>query len=240
MQYHKTIFRADYLPTLGFYDNLYALARKFEGYPDWMTDRLSVTLQNFENHCSLNLTHASYVYTQDIKGKSDEDDRRIRQVITVAADSLDQKEYRRIGFRRMYLYEVEMKFENLVSLVASKFLIENEEIKAGICPLAQDMSYVVNFSENSAEIKLRAGPISRDELELHLQPDRNNNFPVRDRLMPGVEIYRDCPAVGLFVDLDYSQQHVKLADSLKVYEAALGLHEKLTRNMVRYIFGVTK
>jgi hypothetical protein len=238
VNYYKTIFRLDYVPMLKFYDELYSLSQKFHGYPDWWTDRLSVTLQNFDLHCSLHLAHTSCVYTQDTKGDRDEDDRRIREAIDLAAASMGIAEYKRIGFRRMYLYEASMKFENLVSLFADKFLAQNEEIKAGICPEPEDVAYVVDFADGSAKIKLRAGPVRREELQLHLQPDRSNNFPGKERSMPGAEIYSSCPEVGLLIDLDYSREAVKPSEAGGVYEGAVAFHEKLGRNIVNYLFGL--
>jgi hypothetical protein len=240
MNYYKTIFRIDYVPTLKFYDGLYSVSQKFHGYPDWWTDRLRVTLQNFELHCSLHLAHSSCVYIQDTKGNKDEDDQRVREAIEVATSSMGVAEYKRFGFRRMYLHEASMKFEQLVSLFADKFLAQNQEIRAGICPDPEDVAYVVDFADGSAKIKLRAGPVKREELELHLQPDTNNNFPPKQRCMAGAEIYADCPEVGLFIDLDYSREAVHPSQALQVYNEALAFHEKLGNNIVNYLFALAR
>ena len=237
MNYYKTIFRGDYKPMLSFYDKLCSVAQAFRGYPDWWTDRLSVTLQNFELHCSVQLAHSWYVYAQDAKGDSDEDDRRIREVIEVVASSLPLTEYKRVGFRRIYFYPVSMEFENLVLVVADKLFVQNEQVKAGICPRPEDVAYAVDFGVDSAKIKLRAGPVRGEELERHLQPDRNNNFPVKERFLPANEIYSGLE-VGLLVDLDYGQETVKANETLDFYNAAVAFHEKLTKNIVSYIFGL--
>jgi hypothetical protein len=240
VNYYKTIFRADYAPTLKFYDKLYLLSQGFTGYPDWWTDRLSVTLQNFKWHCSLHLGHKLYVYAQDTKGREEEDDSRIREAIGAVSRELEIPEYRRLGLRRMYLYKVSMNFDNLVSLVARKLLAQNEEIEAGICPYPDDVAYVVDFTDGSAKIKLRVGPMKKEDLELHMQPDRGNNFPVRERSVPGSEIYSDCPEVSLFIDIDYSREGVKADDVPPFYEEGLAFHEKLGKNVVNYLFGIKR
>lgn len=237
MNHYKTIFRADYKPLLSFYDKLYSVSQVFKDYPDWWTDRFSVTLQNFEVHCSVQLAHNWYVYAQDAKGESDEDDNRIREVIEVAASSLGLAEYKRVGFRRIYFYPVSMEFENLVQVVADKLLVQNEQVRRGICPHPDDVAYVVDFGVDSAKIKLRAGPVRGEELERHLQPDRNNNFPVKERFLQANEIYPGLE-VGLLVDLDYGREAVKASEILDFYIAAVAFHEKLTKNIVNYIFGL--
>ena len=237
MNYYKTIFRADYKPMLGFYDKLYSVSQAFADYPDWWTDRMSVTLQNLEYHCSVQLAHSWYVYAQDTKGDSNEDDKRIREVIEIAAPSLGITEYKRVGFRRIYIYPVSMEFENLVMVVADKLFVQNDQIRAGICPHPEDVAYVVDFGVDSAKIKLRAGPVRGEELERHLQPDRNNNFPVKERFLPANEIYAGLD-VGLLVDIDYGRETVRESETLDFYKAAVAFHEKLAKNIINYIFGI--
>ncbi len=240
MNYYKTIFRADYAATLKFYDKLYSLSQSFQEYPDWWTDRLSVTLQNFDRHCSLHLGHKAYVYAQDTRGKGDDDDTRIRKAIDVLSEELEIARYGRLGFRRIYLQTVSMNFENLVSLFTRKLLAQNEEITTGICPHPDDAAYVVDFSEDNSSIKLRMGPMKKAELEIHLQPDRRNNFPIREQSLPGTEIYQDVPEVTLLVDVDYAREAVRAAEVLGFYEDGLAFHEKLGTNVVNYLFGIKK
>lgn len=240
MDYYKTIFRADYAPALKFYDKLYALAQGFSDYPDWWTDRLRVVLQNFNRHCSLHLGHNLYVYAQDTKGVQKDDDPRIRRAVETFSEALEVPEYRRLGFRRMYLYTVDMKFENLVSLVALKLLAQNKEIEAGICPHPEDVAYVVDYTEGPSKIKLRVGPMKKEDLELHMQPDRRNNFAPQEQSMTGLDIYADCPEVSLFVDIDYSRESVVKGQGLQFYEEALAFHVKLTGNVVNYVLGIER
>lgn len=240
MNYYKTLFRADYAATLRFYDRLYPLSQSFQGYPDWWTDRLSVTLQNFDRHCSLHLGHKVYVYAQDTKGREDDDNPRIREAIEVVSRELEIPKYQRVGFRRIYLQKVVMDFEHLVSLFARKLLAQNKEITEGICPSLDDVAYVVDYSDGGSKVKLRMGPMKKDELELHLQPDRRNNFHVLQQSLRGAEIYSDCPEVTLLVDIDYSRESVGSDDVLGFYEAGLAFHNMLTKNVVNYVFGIEK
>ena len=77
-----------------------------------------------------------------------------------------------------------------------------------------------------------------DELEAHLQPDRQNNFSINERSLPASELYSRYGEINLFADVDYSKEEVKEGELLNAYEAALSLHEKLARNVVNYVFGL--
>ena len=235
--YHKTIFRADYRPSVRFYDKLYSLAASVEGYPDWWTEGLSLTLQNYDRHCSIQLRHNFSAYGQDMKGKAEEDDTRIRQAIGLITSIPRDGEYQRVALRRMYLHPVSMTFADLVSVVGEKFLAQNAQIREGICPTPTDLSYVVDFQEASAKVKLRTGPMRRDELESHLQPDRQNNFSPKERSLSAGELYSDYAEVSLFTDVDYFEEGVKETELVGAYETALSFHEKLAKNVLNYVFG---
>jgi hypothetical protein len=79
---YKTIFRADYMPDLGFYDKLFQVASELPGYKDWVTTGLAVTLQDFDNRCSFSLAHSFFVYARDMKPQHDSkfDDERIKEL----------------------------------------------------------------------------------------------------------------------------------------------------------------
>jgi len=236
--YHKTIFRVDYRPSVTFYDKLYSAAASVKGYPDWWTEGLTLTFQNYAEHCSFRLAHNSTVYTQDLKGNPDTDDQRIRQGIEILALIPKEGDYQRAGLRRMYLAPASMIFGDLVSLVGEKFLAQTTQIKEGICPSPIDVSYVVVFQEASAKVRLAAGPMRRDELPSHLQPDTQNNFPPKERSIPVKDLYSDYPEVSLFTDIDYWREEVNATELLGAYEDALSLHQKLAQNVINYVFGL--
>jgi len=235
--YHKTIFRVDYRPALAFYDRLYSVAASMGGYPDWWTDGHSVTLQNFEDHCSFRLGYNSAVYAQDMKGSPNEDNVRIREAIVSLVSIPKDGRYQRVGLRRIYLSPTQMEFGDLVSLVADKFLRQDPEIEDGICPSPTDVSYVVVFSEASAKVNLAVGPTRRDELESALQPDMNN-FSPKERGVSVKDLYQSYPEVSLLIGIDCATEDVSPERLVGVYEDAVSLHEKLVQNVVHYVFGL--
>jgi hypothetical protein len=236
---HKAIFKVDYKPKLDFYEKLTSIASGLEEYPDWRTDRLSVTLQNLDSQCSLNLAYNSFWYVREKKEDSTEGDaKRIRAALEKVVPTLENEKFLRLGLRRIYLYAVEMKFEELVSVIDAKLFSQNEVIKGGICPLPTDVAYVVDFIDDKLKVKLKVGPVRRGELELQLQPDRNSNFPVKMRGLPGEELYADYPSISLLIDIDVSKADPRSADLPSIYENAEVVHAKLSQNVVKYVFGL--
>ena len=81
---YKTIFQARYKPSLKFYDLLFPTAQKFKDYPHWKTDRLNLTLRNFEKHFSLGIHHNNFAYEQDSDSDSDEKHNNNRAILEVS------------------------------------------------------------------------------------------------------------------------------------------------------------
>ncbi len=99
---YKTILRADYKAYLGYFDSLIPIALSLlESYPDWQTDRLSITMNNFAEWSTFFLGHNSYVYTRDMKREQarGQDEMRIREILEKAPPKLARAEYSRLGLR---------------------------------------------------------------------------------------------------------------------------------------------
>ena len=237
---YKTVFKADYKPHLGFYGKMFPIAATLTGYPDWFTTGLTVTLQNLELWSSFTLTHNAFYYIRDLKKEQSkgQDEERIKAILASVPTKMQTPLYQRIGLRSWYLYAAAMSFENLVSIVSDKFLAQNRQIKQGICPTPSDVAYNVHFLDNSLKVQLRVGPVKREELEVHFQPDRNANLPVAKRGLPAAELFADFPEVSLFIDLDVSKSDVKVADVSNAYGEAQEIHSRLSQNIVKYVFGM--
>jgi hypothetical protein len=62
---YKTIFQARYKAELKFYELLMPAAQRLHEYSHCETDRLRVTLRDFDTHCSVAIAHDSFSYEQD-------------------------------------------------------------------------------------------------------------------------------------------------------------------------------
>jgi hypothetical protein len=236
---YKAVFRADYKPSLGFYDKLFPIVSALSGYEDWITTGLSVTLQNFDARCSFTLAHNLFVYVRDMKPQRAEfDEDRIQAIIESVPKGLGIKQFQRLGYRCWSLCQVKMKFEELVFVVNDKFLLQSKEIKEAICPLPTDVAYVVHFDHGNLRVKLRIGPMKREETEAQFQPDRNTNFAVKERALPAEELFEDIPETSLLMDFDVSQNEGRVSELPKFFGEAKALQSQLSENVVKYVFGV--
>jgi hypothetical protein len=239
--HYKTIFRVDYKPSLDFYDEMHSIASKLTGYPNWQTTGLFVNLRDIEAWTSFHLAHNCFIFARDMKkeGRKGTDDERINEALEVVVPALGKPKYERIGMRCWFLQPVEMGFPELVLLTAERFLAQTKEIREGICPMPTDLAYNVHFHEGDLEVKLRVGPVRRDELEIQSLLDRNNLPPTKQAIPIG-ELLSDYPDVGLLIDIDISQANLKPDELKPSYLKANEIHVKLSRNIVKYVFGVTK
>jgi hypothetical protein len=236
---YKTIFRVDYKPTLDFYDKLFPIASKLQGYPDWVTDRLTINLKNFDEQCGFSLTHTHFVYVRDMKKEQvqGQDDKRIDAILGAVQAQMQAPKYERVGLRCWFLHSVAMSFDDLVSIISEKFFLQNKEIQEGICPHPTDVAYAVHFEDNDLEVRLRIGPLRREEIELQFQPDRGN-LPVKKRMLPPEELFSEFPEASLLMDVDISKKTVPYKALSQTYTDAQALQFKLSQNIVRYVFGI--
>jgi hypothetical protein len=236
---YKTVFKADFKPRLSYYERMFPAASSLSGYKDWITTGMAINLNDFEAWTSCSLSHESILYIRDIKEEATagQDDRRIREIIAKVPAALDLHEFKRIGLRSWYLHSVKMTFKNLVSLISDKFLVQNNEIREGICPIPSDVAYMVDFVDNGFLAKLRVGPVKRDELENQFQPNRNANLPVKLRTLPPEELFADFPETSVLIDLDVSRKDVALGDLEGMYSESQKVHATLSQNIINYVLG---
>lgn len=237
---YKTVFQANYKPTLDFYSHMYKMASGLPDYPDWITTGLAVTLQNFDDWCSVTLAHSSFMYIREIQKDNPKngDKKRIQKMLEVLVPALGVELMQRIGMRCWFLSPVEMKFDQLVEVISKRFLIDNKEIREGICPEATDVAYAVHFIDNDFKVQLRVGPMRREEIEMQFVPNRNVNVPVKKRTLPPEELFADMPDVSLLMDIDVSRTDVKSKDLPAIFEEGQKLHERLSDNIAKYVFSV--
>jgi hypothetical protein len=223
-----------------FYDKMFPIASHLTDYPDWRTDRLSMTLQNFDSWCSVNLMFNSLTYVREMKteNKKGDDSRRIKDLLKVVSSNMEIHNCVRVGLRCWFLHQVEMNFENLVALVYDKFLVDNEPIRKGICPFPIDAGYGVTFRDNGFDVRLRLGPMKREEIDLQFSPDRMSNFPVKSRAVPSEELFSWFPEVSLLMDIDVSRKDPKQIDLPNLYEEAQKIQSTVSHNIVKYVFGL--
>lgn len=101
----KAIFQVRYRPRLSFYEKLFAIAEKLEVFPHWTTNRLAVTLRDFEAHHSISLAHNATAFETD--SPDDESFALITgSVVTNLPSYVEDGAIGRIGVRRKYLSPV--------------------------------------------------------------------------------------------------------------------------------------
>lgn len=236
---YKTVFKVDFKPTLIFYERLFSIASSFTGFPNWITTGLTVTLQDFEAWCSVTLAHNTVIYIRDVKEQraQGDDERRIRAIVDNVPEKMGITELTRVGLRCWYLYPVKMTFENLTSIVADKFVVQNKEIQEGICPQPIDIAYNVHFMNNDLRVQLRVGPLAKDEIETQFQVDRNANLPVSKRVLPKEELFAAFPDVSLLIDIDVLKNEVRRGDLWQTYVNAHRTQTELSENIIKYVLG---
>ena len=234
----KTVFRVDYDATLDFYERLYpAAADVRDGYPDWETDRLKVVLKNFEDRCSLTISHAAFFYSQDHLNAVSKEEARINKVIEILPNALGKQKIKRAGLRRQYLLPVEMEYADLVQLMKGKFLTPDPLFHEGICPHFDDLQVVFTFKHSGFKM-ITIAPTFRDQLSRVLQLDVTNNFRAEDVWILTGEVFADYPLNSVYVDCDFAETDLECRALASFYQRAREEHAKLIENVQRFTLGI--
>lgn len=199
---YKVIMQVRYKPELTFYNLLYGAAKKIN-FPHWVTDRLNVTLRDYDEYCSVTISHNNFAYEQD-SGDENLEVRNINHIIDILPSELDLVESTRIGYRRRYLIPVNMSFVELNSLMNLKVYSDSLRNLVGF-PEVKDMMYRVDLTDGEFDAHLTVGPVSQTEIpqrigfneDHHINPNSKNPLP---------EIYSAYPEVAIFVDIDVYQE----------------------------------
>ena len=200
---YKVIMQVRYKPELTFYNLLYGAATKIENFPHWVTDRLNVTLRDYDEYCSVTISHNNFTYEQD-SGDGNLEVRNINHIIGILPSELDIVESTRIGYRRRYLIPVSMSFAELNSLMNLKVYSDPLRNLAGF-PQVKDMMYRVDLIDGEFDAHLTVGPVGQTEIpqrigfneDHHIDPNSENPLP---------KIYSAYPEVAIFVDIDVYQE----------------------------------
>ncbi len=237
----KTVFRIDYKPSLDFYDRLYGIAQSFSsGYPDWVTDRLKVTLRDLAARRSLLISHKASVYRQDAFDSSSKESESISRLLAELPAALGKDSFLRVGLRRKYLLPAEMEYSELVELFGKKMLSSNSEFHAGLFPRFSDLSLVFNF-QPPGFTAITVAPVFRRQLSevpqiLELQLE--DHFKAGDDKLRTGQIFEEYPLHSVFLDVDYAETNVAAAQLTPTYEAACDAHDTFVENARNYLFGV--
>lgn len=141
-----------------------------------------------------------------------------------------------MGLRRKYLIAVDMGYEDLRKLAASKLLNTNPELSQSIHQWAKDFHLV--FSAPDAGFRgLTLGPISSSQLAQFLEPD-NTNFAAGDVDLLTGKWFEDYPQTAIYVDCDYVRTEIKSDKLLDFYAEARENHKTLVENVQHYLLGI--
>jgi len=172
---HNVIFQLRYKSELSFFDLLYGAAQKFPEFANWQTDRLSLTLRNFNERRSLTISHNMLAYRQD-SSDPDLEKASIQKILAELPEGLGIESFLRLGYRKQYLVPLRMAFESLLTILQVKLLSQNEDLRVVLPEKIVDLTYRIDFAESDDQFHLTAGAARKDEIPLFLTFDRQNHL----------------------------------------------------------------
>lgn len=234
----KTIFQVRYKPMLQFYELLIPTAQKFTDYPHWNTNKLKISLFDYEKHCSLNIKFDSFTYEQDANEQHLEQ-KNISDAVKILPSSFDITNYSFFGYRKQYLIPTDMSYESIVHVLNIKFFSQNDKLKKIIPKTIADLTYKIDCVEGKYKYHFTIGPIRKNEIPRYIQPNQELHFKPLDFQNDYLEKY---PEIAILIDIDIYQNSEKyeLQDLNSFISFAQEKSINLAGDISKYIFSVEK
>lgn len=232
----KCVFQIRYKPVLSFYDRLYNKEKLFNQFPHWQTDRLKVSLRDYDKKHSLTLKHDSLTYDTDNWVKKNEE-----EIITLTSSCLDEittlDNITRLGHRFFCLAPTNINFSDLVTILNLK-LFKKDFFKSLIND-PDDSTVTITSSYKDLKYRLTVGPMKNKEvpnfinynIENHIDPNSNQKYSELSKL---VENY---PVTSLYFDIDFfTHEPLKSPNIMEFYGKTNEAFALLNKEFLRYIF----
>lgn len=232
----KTIFQIKYESKINFFDRLYKNEELIEKFPHWETDRLRVTLHDFEKKHSLTIAYNNATYDSDLYDKNNEDE-IISFLISKITNIVDDGSFSRIGLRRFYLIKQEMSFDELVEIIYLKLFTDDFQ-KLFINPI-ENSSITINANYNEYKYRLILQPIQKDEVPKLIQySDYHLERDLPKRMEELNKIFFSYPDVALLLDIDYFLVEKKLRQEslIKFWDTSRRDINHIIKNIISMIF----
>lgn len=236
---YKIIFQARYKPHLRFYNMLYDIGQKFENFPHWETDGLSLVLKDFEKRCSLGIRHDNFSYDQDSDSISQADS-NLKTVLEILPKYLEIDSYFRLGLRKKFLAPVKMSFQELVGILYLKLFSQDECLNKITPEIVYDLQYVIDSSENNLRYHIRLGPVEKKEIPRHMGLNKRHHFDPITEQKDYEEIINSYPELAVFMDIDVfqSEDEIAVTDGNIFLKDAKQRINKLVEGLIAYIFNI--
>ncbi|MCW8896953.1 MAG: hypothetical protein OQJ96_01425 [Flavobacteriales bacterium] len=233
----KAVFQVRYTPDLEFYNQMYSHTKLFSKYPHWETDRLRLTLKDFEKRQSLTIKYDSIGYETDEYKES---------LIKENVDSIEEyvngkeagKTITRIGFRKWSLCPVSMEFEDLRKIMNLKLLQKDFINLTG--DEYSDMTATVTGNYKGLVYRLQVGPIRDIEIPnfIHYNIDAHIDSNSIKKYTDIASIYSSYPKVSIYIDVDIylSENAIKTGSVKNFFEESTKLHDIINKNLLNHIF----
>lgn len=237
----KSMFAIDYKAKIKYFDLLKSAAETISGDDDWKSDGTSFIIFNSDKRYSITVSLTKIGYDQDESNISLEQE-NIKKILETIPDSLKVEECFRVGLRRRFLIPVEMRFDELVTLLDLKLFSQDGEFKKLMPKNINDLMYRIDASEGELKYHFTVGPLQKKEIDRYIGFNKEDHLSKENSIDDYYTIAKSYPDTCIFLDVDvYKEKDVLyLSDAYSFYQEFDKVIEKYSVNMRDYLFSITK
>lgn len=208
----KTFFQVNYFPDLSFYDKIFKKSDLSSHFPDWQTDRLKITLRDYDKKHSVLLAHNRTVYESDRYDEENEES-VIDLIRSDIRNFTNESFLQRVECRRLFLLRQKMSFSDLSDIVTLKFYSESFKslFPSGINDSSVNLTTTIGFNE----LRVIIGPMRTEEIPKFIRYNVDNHIrpEAKVRAKELHDIVTGYPEVGLYIETFYSFESKKMSFS---------------------------
>lgn len=232
----KTIFRADFQGEISYLTTGPQVASSITGYPNWEIDGAKITLYDWQKRRSAQMDIGYFAIEQD-SGDLELETSSIDRLLEIVPDKLLVKNYVRLGYRRKYLFEVEMEFDSLVAIMNTKFLRQAE--LASVLPAISDSLFVFNSYISPYRYAITFAPVRKSEMLRALEHNRQYHLNPRAKAKDLEKLSESYPLVSMLADIDFFKvsENIPITEVVPFLLKAREEMKRITTSLSQYCFG---
>lgn len=219
----KLIVEIRFRPNLAYFDDMFKIASSIEdGYEDWQASHnpSEGILIDQTNKKSLKITSSSLTLISEDPGYFSKIPEEVHQLYLLFLEPTRINEIKRVGVRRMGIFETNHRYQTLVDGFYDTFYAERDAIKSIAADEVGDVSLIFDGVKDGYKNHVRMGPLKPEQVPAFYQSEFEGKLDLKSE-------------TNLFVDVDaFSDVKSTYEGSVKIIDPIIETNQTIHEGLL--------